>query len=43
LDVNNSDYLPLTFLKAVRIHGSEDTDGIVRAKNHPWYFNQDEK
>lgn len=26
-------------IAAVRIHGSEGTPGIVRAKDHPWYFN----
>lgn len=27
-------------LHAVRIHGNEGTDGIVRAIDHPWYFNK---
>lgn len=26
------------FLHAVRIAGSEETPGITRARNHPWYF-----
>lgn len=38
LDPDSSDYLPTPFLHAVRIQGSEETPGITRVRNHPWYF-----
>lgn len=31
-------YLPTPYLHAVRIHGNEETPGITRVRNHPWYF-----
>lgn len=34
-------YLSTPFLHAVRIHGYEGTDGIVKVCDHPWYFNTD--
>lgn len=37
LDPSSAAYL-YTPLHAVRIHGMEGTDGIVRAADHPWYF-----
>lgn len=37
LDRNDPTYL-YSPLKAVRIHGSEGGEGIVRAADHPWYF-----
>ena len=37
VDPASPDYL-YSPLHSVRIHGSEGTDGIVRAKDHPWYF-----
>lgn len=38
VDPQSPDYL-YSPLHSVRIHGHEGTDGIVRAENHPWYFN----
>lgn len=38
VDPDSPDYLTTPFLHAVRIHGNEETPGIVRARNHPWYF-----
>lgn len=39
VDPESPDYL-YSPLHAVRIHGNEGTDGIVRAIDHPWYFNK---
>ncbi len=36
---DSPDYL-YSPMRATRIHGAEDTDGIIRARNHPWYFNR---
>ena len=41
LDPGSPLYIPSSFLHAVRIHGYEGTDGIVRLCDHPWYFNTD--
>ncbi|MCM1066479.1 MAG: C40 family peptidase [Muribaculaceae bacterium] len=38
VDPDSPDYLSTPFLHAVRIAGNEESDGIVRARNHPWYF-----
>lgn len=38
MDPNSPDYPNYTTLGAVRIHGMEDTPGIVKAINHPWLF-----
>ena len=38
LDPKSKSYL-YSPLKAVRINGMEGTDGIIRASEHPWYFN----
>lgn len=38
VDPEADTYLTTPFLHAVRIHGNEETPGIVRARNHPWYF-----
>lgn len=38
LDPGSPDCLPATLLHAVRIQGSEETPGITRVRNHPWYF-----
>lgn len=40
IDPEAPDYLSTPFLHAVRIHGNEGTDGIVRASEHPWYFSK---
>lgn len=40
IDPAAEDYLTTPFLHAVRIHGNEGTDGIVRAADHPWYFDR---
>lgn len=40
VDPDSEAYLTTPFLHAVRIAGNEDTKGIVRARNHPWYFNR---
>jgi SH3-like domain-containing protein len=39
IDPDSPDYLTTPFLHAVRIHGSEGTNGITLVRNHPWYFN----
>lgn len=39
VDPDDPSYLTTPFLHAVRISGSEETPGITRARNHPWYFN----
>ena len=39
VDPSSPAYLTTPFLHAVRIDGCEGTDGITRARNHPWYFN----
>lgn len=38
VDPDSDAYLTTPFLHAVRIAGSEETPGITRARNHPWYF-----
>lgn len=38
VDPESPSYLTTPFLHAVRIAGNEETPGIVRARNHPWYF-----
>lgn len=38
VDPEDPSYLTTPFLHAVRIQGSEETPGITRARNHPWYF-----
>lgn len=38
VDPDSLSYLTTPFLHAVRIHGNEDTAGITRVINHPWYF-----
>ena len=38
IDPESDSYLSTPFLHAVRIAGSEETPGITRARNHPWYF-----
>ncbi len=38
VDPDASNYLTTPFLHAVRIAGNEETNGITRARNHPWYF-----
>ncbi len=38
VDPESSSYLTTPFLHAVRIAGNEETPGIMRARNHPWYF-----
>ncbi len=39
LDPNASSYIARHLHHAVRIQGMEDTPGIIRARNHAWYFN----
>lgn len=39
VDPDSESYLTTPFLHAVRIGGMEGTDGIIRAAEHPWYFN----
>lgn len=38
VDPESESYLTTPFLHAVRIAGNEETKGITRARNHPWYF-----
>lgn len=38
VDPDAESYLTTPFLHAVRIAGNEETRGIFRARNHPWYF-----
>ncbi len=38
IDPSLPNYYDREILKAVRIAGSEGTDGITQARNHPWYF-----
>lgn len=38
VDPDSPDYLTTPFLHAVRIAGNEETPGITRVRNHPWYF-----
>ncbi len=38
VDPDSPSYLTTPFLHAVRINGMEETPGIIRARNHPWYF-----
>lgn len=40
VDPESEGYLTTPFLHAVRINGMEETEGITRARNHPWYFNR---
>ncbi len=40
VDPESDSYLTTPFLWAVKIHGSEGTDGIIKVANHPWYFDQ---
>lgn len=39
VDPDDESYLSTPFLHAVRIAGNEETPGITRVRNHPWYFN----
>lgn len=39
LDKNSADYLSTELINCVRINGKEDSEGITRVANHPWYFN----
>lgn len=41
VDPESESYLTTPFLHAVRIAGNEETDGIIRARNHPWYFDKE--
>lgn len=38
VDPESEAYLTTPFLHAVRIDGFQETPGITRARNHPWYF-----
>lgn len=38
VDPDSKSYLDTPFLHAVRIAGNEETPGITRVRNHPWYF-----
>jgi len=38
VDPDSEAYLDTPFLHAVRIAGNEETPGITRVRNHPWYF-----
>lgn len=38
IDPGDPSYLATPFLHAVRIAGNEETPGITRVRNHPWYF-----
>lgn len=38
VDPDSENYLDTPFLHAVRIAGNEETLGITRVRNHPWYF-----
>lgn len=38
VDPDSESYLDTPFLHAVRIAGNEETPGITRVRNHPWYF-----
>lgn len=40
VDPKSDKYLTTPFLHAVRINGYEGTVGIIRACDHPWYFNK---
>ena len=40
LDPDSPLYLTTPLLLCRRIAGSEDTDGIISVRNHPWYFNK---
>lgn len=40
VDPASATYLTTPFLHAVRINGSEGTNGITYVRNHPWYFDQ---
>lgn len=40
LDPSSPLYLTTPLLHCVRIHGYEDTPGIISVRNHPWYFNK---
>ena len=39
VDPTSDRYLATPFLHCVRVNGYEGSDGIMRAKDHPWYFN----
>lgn len=39
VDPDSKLYLQRPLLHAVRISGHEGTDGIIKASEHPWYFN----
>lgn len=40
MTAEDPDYMKRYFRGASRIDGMEDTEGIVRIINHPWYFNK---
>ncbi len=40
LDPASPLYLTTPLLHCARIHGCEDTPGIISVRNHPWYFNK---
>ncbi len=40
LDPESDRYVDRQLLKAVRIAGHEDSPGITRVRNHPWYFDK---
>lgn len=40
VDPESESYLTTPFLHAVRIDGNEETNGITRVRNHPWYFSK---
>lgn len=40
LDPASPLYLTTPLLHCARIHGYEDTPGIISVRNHPWYFNK---
>lgn len=40
IDPDSPDYVDRLFFGGSRIGGYEGTEGIVYARNHPWYFNQ---
>lgn len=40
IDPESPDYVDRLFFGGSRIGGNEGTEGIVYARNHPWYFNQ---
>ncbi len=38
MNATSEKYLPLRLLAVRRIFGQEGTEGIIRLRNHPWYF-----